>query len=101
MHVLPKIGGSRCVTYFTGIPRSVSKCDRGGSQNWSKTESRILWTVPNKPHIAFPFNAVISSFTFYTTAQTVIDGYADAGHTNRDSKLRDYRSKGIHLILFF
>ena len=30
-------GGPRCVTYFRGVPRDVTKCDRGrGGQNWSK-----------------------------------------------------------------
>ena len=38
MHVLLKIGrGPRCVTYFRGVRRCVTKCDMGeGSQNWSK-----------------------------------------------------------------
>jgi len=29
MHVLLKIGGPRVVTYFRGIQRCVTKCDRG------------------------------------------------------------------------
>ena len=26
----------RRVTYFWGVPRCVTKCDRGGGENWSK-----------------------------------------------------------------
>jgi len=41
-------GGSRCVTYFRGVPGFVTKCDRG-SQNWPKIAWRTLWTAPYQP----------------------------------------------------
>ena len=36
LSVLLKIGGPRFVTYFKGVQRCVTKCDRGGGRNWSK-----------------------------------------------------------------
>jgi len=40
-------GGPRCVTYFWGVPGSLTKCDRGrGGTNWPKIAWCTLWTAP-------------------------------------------------------
>src|SRR6218665_1940606 len=43
---LLKVGGSRCMTSFRGVPGCMTKCDRGRGQNWPKIALRTLWTAP-------------------------------------------------------
>src|SRR6218665_2250920 len=48
MHVLLKIGGPRCVTYFRKSRDVWQSVTEGGSQNWSKIAQRTLWTAPSE-----------------------------------------------------
>src|SRR6218665_4183323 len=48
MHVLLKLGGGpRCVTYFWGVPRCVTKCDRGGV----KIGPKLRDVLNGRPHV--------------------------------------------------
>ena len=42
-----KNGGSEMCDVLSGVPGCVTKCDRGGGQNWPKIAWRTLWTAPN------------------------------------------------------
>src|SRR6218665_3996863 len=48
-----KMGGPRCMAYFSGVPGCVTKCDRGRGQNWPKIAVRSFWAAP-KCELTFP-----------------------------------------------
>src|SRR6218665_3982304 len=48
MHVLLRIGWPRCVTYFRGVPRCVTKCDSGRGVKIGPIARRTLPTERNR-----------------------------------------------------
>src|SRR6218665_2592188 len=61
---LLKIGGPRCVTYFWGVPRWVTQCDRGRGSKLAKNSMTCFMDGPDGNSFMIPAKSISRKMSF-------------------------------------